>query len=391
MLKNAIDAELSIIGVTTDDLFNASAILTEIAGINFYPAKSLQRVLKLNEQYCWCIGSDVTLDNAKDLAKENRMVVIFNPPPDNPFIFYAGELPTPKKMLVNLLAKYIDKSALKATEEALKGLSLTSVEQILKLTKARVGNYDVKELRRTKAMLGITSKGLTPIDTYFEFYKFPSKLKDWLDNNKKYFLSDKTPFKLRPRGVLLEGSPGVGKSMAAKAIAQELDVPLYKLDIAASLNKYVGESESEIARSLQLVAKSSPCVLLLDEVEKIFTQQDGDNGVTTRIMSQLLWWLAEHQDKVLTIMTTNNMSVIPPELYRAGRVDMVMKIPKLSMSEAQAFGMRVFEAVVGKPPAANQQIIIKEALRNTGYDEFAHAEVSELIYTQIKIKGWVKV
>ena len=99
-------------------------------------------------------------------------------------------------------------------------------------------------------------------------------LEDWLELNSAYFLNPKTPAKLMPRGLMLAGKPGVGKSMGAKAIAQHFDIPLFRLDISTTLAKFVGESEARVARSLATVDRESPCVLLLDEVEKIFSGND---------------------------------------------------------------------------------------------------------------------
>ena len=117
-----------------------------------------------------------------------------------------------------------------------------------------------------------------------------------------------------------------------------LNVPLYRIDIGGTKNKYVGTSEANMLTNLHRVDQEEPCVVLLDEVEKIFVQGGGDNtGVVQTMLSQMLWWLQEHKSRVLTIMTTNNVKVIPPELYREGRIDEVLYFGGLIHDEAVPF------------------------------------------------------
>lgn len=97
----------------------------------------------------------------------------------------------------------------------------------------------------------------------------------------------------------------------------------------------------------------APCVVLIDEVEKVF-QSGEDGGVTSRILSQLLWWLAEHRTRVLTVMTTNDYAAIPPELYRPGRLDKVMFLPKLPLGLARHFPVAVFKSMLGQDIAPAQ-------------------------------------
>jgi SpoVK/Ycf46/Vps4 family AAA+-type ATPase len=123
--------------------------------------------------------------------------------------------------------------------------------------------------------------------------------------------------------LLFDGAAGTGKTAASKYIAQKFGVPLYHLDLGAMKGKYVGESEGNLIAALTQVDQVEPCVVILDEVEKIF-QNSGDSGVTSGLLSQLLWWLQEHKTQVFTVMTTNNRLAIPPELYREGRIDAVM-------------------------------------------------------------------
>ena len=390
MFEIAFGARIPIIGVTTDDYLNFEVALHVLSGLEVAELPKT-KTAHLGAKLYWTDDlEDVTVDLYRKLVKNEHQLVVINPAKKSPLVFDAGELPTPYSMVAKYLGELLEDSQVEAAYTALKGLSLKAVSEIVMLTQSRTGGMSVKELRRTRSMIGGSVQGLIPVEPDFDFYKFPVKLEDWLKTNRGYFMSEKTHPKLRPRGVMLEGSPGVGKSLAAKAIAKEFGIPLYRLDIATTLNRYIGESEARIARSLSLLERESPCVMLLDEVEKIFTDKE-DSGVTTRIMSQLLWWLADHSSRVLTVMTTNNLKNIPPELYRTGRVDMVMKIPRMSMMEANNFAQEVFSHVVGKKATLKQVQALSNALKLTALDDFAHAEVAELVYTAIKQHHWIEV
>lgn len=130
---------------------------------------------------------------------------------------------------------------------------------------------------------------------------------------------------------------------------------------------------------------SHNCVVLLDEVEKVFVQ-DSDGGVLSRMMSQLLWWLAEHRAQVLTVMTTNNRSKIPPELYRKGRVDEVLEVPKLSHTEAHAMAVAYLGTLMSpKKPGLKQVTTMK-------FDpakQYCHVEVINYVQHIVKIENWI--
>ena len=129
-----------------------------------------------------------------------------------------------------------------------------------------------------------------------------------------------------PRGVLLTGIPGCGKSLAAKVIARELGMSLLKLDAGALFNKYVGESERNLRRSLQIAQAMAPSVLWIDEIEKGLVPSGGGDteGATARRMfGTFLTWMQEHQGQVFVVATANDVSALPPELMRKGRFDEV--------------------------------------------------------------------
>jgi ATP-dependent 26S proteasome regulatory subunit len=273
--------------------------------------------------------------------------------------------------------------------QVLNGLSLKSAQEIVQLTMARTGAIQPKEIRRTRMMLGGSTPGLHALDTDYDFYVMPPALKSWLDLNDKYFLEEGIPDKLRPRGLMLVGDPGVGKSMFSLVLAKHWDVPLFRLDISASKNRYLGETESRIARHLSTVDQNAPCVWLFDEVEKIFGVSDNE-GTMSSVLTQVLWWLQMHKSRVFTVMTSNNLKTVPGELYRPGRIDKTVEIQKLTLSEAKIFAGGVYRSVVGHDISLRRQKVLRDTLDKMNKGSLAHAEVTETVYTLIKERSWLE-
>jgi SpoVK/Ycf46/Vps4 family AAA+-type ATPase len=393
MFESALKSGIPIIGVHTDDLVNLEAVLyfyakkqpVELAENSATSKAKLPDRLYYTDEFPL-----LTVDLYKKLLKDERQLVFLNPDKESSLIFDVGSLPTPTAMIEEFLLEHVEPENLADVMQACKGLSLKAVGELLMFTQARTGSSEAKAIRASRMMLGKSAQGLYPIDVTFDFYDYPERIQDWLDLNTKYFLDKAVPHMLRPRGLLLDGPPGTGKTMAAKAIAKGLSVPLYRLDVATTLNRYIGESEGRLARSLAMVERESPCVLLLDEIEKVFNDSADSQGVTSRMLSQMLWWLSEHQSQVITIMTTNDQSVIPEELYRPGRVDMVIKVARLSISDAANFTARVFESVIGEKPTTKQFHLIREELKASGEPDISHAEATVMVYDLIKRNGWFK-
>jgi hypothetical protein len=147
-----------------------------------------------------------------------------------------------------------------------------------------------------------------------------TKLKEWLRQRRPAF-DGSAPKLEAPKGVLLLGVQGCGKSIAAKAAAGIYGVPLLRLDFAAIHNKYIGESERNLRESLATADLLAPCVLWIDEIEKGVATGDGDSGTSRRLLGTFLTWLAEKKTKVFVVATANDISSLPPELIRKGRFD----------------------------------------------------------------------
>lgn len=150
-------------------------------------------------------------------------------------------------------------------------------------------------------------------------------LKAWLAQRRTALGARARAFGLPvPKGVLLVGVPGCGKSLTAKCVASAWGVPLLRLDLGAIKSKWVGESEANLRRALSTAEAVSPCVLWLDEVEKALGGSivpQGDGGVSSDALGAILSWMQERQGTVFVIATANNVSLLPPELLRKGRFD----------------------------------------------------------------------
>ena len=151
-------------------------------------------------------------------------------------------------------------------------------------------------------------------------------LKLWLNRRRQAFTTDARDFGLEfPRGVLLLGLPGTGKSLAAKAVASAWQLPLLRLDMGKIYGGIVGQSEANMRSALQMAETLSPSILWIDEIEKGLSgmQSSGstDGGTTARVLGSFLTWMQEKEKPVFVVATANNIAQLPPELLRKGRVD----------------------------------------------------------------------
>ena len=148
-----------------------------------------------------------------------------------------------------------------------------------------------------------------------------ARLRDWLDRRKAAYSASPAPHLDPPKGVLLIGVQGCGKSLAARATAGVLGIPLLRLDFASLYNKYHGETERNLRDSLRTADVMAPCVLWIDEIEKGLAGRGGETGTTQRVLGSFLTWLADKDSQVFVVATANDISSLPPELVRKGRFD----------------------------------------------------------------------
>lgn len=149
------------------------------------------------------------------------------------------------------------------------------------------------------------------------------RLSRWLEIRKPFFSGDADPLLDAPRGMLLLGVQGCGKSLAAKAAAGIFGVPLLRLDFASLYNKYYGETEANLRKALNTAEVMAPCVLWVDEIEKGVSVSDDDDGLSRRVLGTLLTWMSERRKPVFLVATANDIARLPAELIRKGRFDEV--------------------------------------------------------------------
>lgn len=169
-----------------------------------------------------------------------------------------------------------------------------------------------------------------------------NNLKKWLKTKAKIMTNIETAKEFEvdlPKGILVVGMPGCGKSLTAKACASVFGLQLIRFDIGRLLGKYVGESENNMRKALALAEAISPCVLWIDEIEKAFSgigSSGGGNEVTTRLFGQFLTWMQEKSSIVFIVATANDISGIPAEFFRRGRFDELFFVDLPNKKESEA-------------------------------------------------------
>ncbi|WP_312046472.1 AAA family ATPase [Anaerotignum sp.] len=213
-----------------------------------------------------------------------------------------------------------------------KGLNEFQIKQILNLAYQDGGCIDKEDkllILKEKEQF-IKKSGMLEIVNFTETIDDIGgleNLKEWLARKARVFANLDKALKFGvdvPKGIMIIGMPGCGKSLTAKATASLFEIPLVRLDVGRLLGKYVGESEENMRKALKLSEAISPCVLWIDEIEKAFAGVGGDGGgndVTTRLFGQFLTWMQEKENTVFIVATANDISKMPPEFLRKGRFD----------------------------------------------------------------------
>lgn len=247
-------------------------------------------------------------------------------------------LPTAKE-IIEIMTDFVRGLSIDVSDEVIseialsfKGLNEFQIRQILNLAYQDGGSLDSDDkqlILRQKEQL-IKKAGLLEMVAVHETIEDVGgleNLKEWLYKKECIFSQLDKAMKFGvdiPKGIMIVGMPGCGKSLAAKATATLFEIPLVRLDVGRLLGKYIGESEENMRRALQLAEAISPCVLWIDEIEKAFSGVGGFSGasdVTTRLFGQFLTWMQEKENSVFIVATANDISRIPPEFLRKGRFD----------------------------------------------------------------------
>lgn len=202
------------------------------------------------------------------------------------------------------------------------------------------------------------------------------RLKQWLAERQSAFARTKTSTDA-PKGVLLAGVQGSGKSLAARAVAGMWELPLLRLDVGALFNKYIGESEKNLRHALAMADAMEPCVLWIDEIEKGLAEDDADQGVSRRMLATLLTWMAERKSRVFLVATANDVNRLPAELIRKGRMDELFFVD-LPSAEVRAEIFRIHLTNRG----LNMERFNLPALADAS-DGFAGAEIEQAVVSAV--------
>jgi SpoVK/Ycf46/Vps4 family AAA+-type ATPase len=231
----------------------------------------------------------------------------------------------------------VDQRALDILVENMNGLSVTETQQLGRqaiFAHGAIRVADIPAMMEAKYQLlnrhgilhyELTTQGIADVGGFERF-------KIWLQKRSVAF-DGSAPELDAPKGVLLLGVQGCGKSLAARASAGILKIPLLRFDCAALFDKYIGESERNLRESLACADLMAPCVLWIDEIEKSFASGESDGGAARRVLGGFLTWLAEKRTRVFVVATANDIEELPPELIRKGRFDEIffVDLPQLAV------------------------------------------------------------
>ena len=281
--------------------------------------RNISRILKLQPKTIIIIGSELQIP--KEL-QDLITVIKFQLPSQ-------FEINQELNRLINSLNIELETKLFENLTIACQGLSLERIRRVLSKIIATYKTINEKSI----SLLLNEKKQIISQTEILEYWSVQetilklgglNKLKDWLKKRETAFGSQALNYGLpTPRGLLLIGIQGTGKSLTAKAIATDWKLPLLKLDVGKLFGGIVGESESRLRQMITLAETLSPCILWIDEIDKAFsnTTNNGDSGTSNRLLGTFISWLSEKTKPVFVIATANNIDILPLEIIRKGRFD----------------------------------------------------------------------
>ncbi|MBC8307895.1 MAG: AAA family ATPase [Pelagibacterales bacterium] len=321
--------------------------------------RNITRVLKLQPKTVIMVGSELNIPQ-----ELQDLVTVLN--------FYLPietEINQELKRLIRSLNIKVNSQLINNLTKVCQGLSLERIRRVLSKIIAIYKTIDensISILLNEKKQIISQTEILEYWSTDENIQKLGGviNLKNWLKKRKTSFGTQASNYGLpTPRGLLLIGIQGTGKSLASKAIATEWQLPLLKLDVGKLFGGIVGESESRLRRMIELSETMSPCILWIDEIDKAFTinESKSDSGTSNRVLATFISWLSEKTKPVFVVATANNVEMLPLEIIRKGRFDEIffLDLPKCNERE------QIFK------------IHIKE-FRPTTWDSFDYLKLSQL-------------
>lgn len=293
---------------------------------------------------------------ARSLKSQPKNIVIVSPqiaiPEDLSEVLTVIEFPLPRESEIQteierLLITTNQSMEVRVLDELVRSCQGLSIERIRRVLARAIATHG--ELRPEDVDLILEEKRQTIRQTQIlDFYPTDTNISDigGLDNLKDWLLRRGGAFSERarqyglphPRGLLLVGIQGTGKSLTAKAIAHHWHLPLLRLDVGRLFAGLVGESESRTRQMIQLAEALAPCILWIDEIDKAFSGMDsrGDAGTSNRVFGTFITWLAEKMTPVFVVATANNIQSLPPEMLRKGRFDEIFFVGLPTQDERKA-------------------------------------------------------
>tara|TARA_B110001452_G_scaffold52042_1_gene39647 strand:+ start:11716 stop:13197 length:1482 start_codon:yes stop_codon:yes gene_type:complete len=281
--------------------------------------KNLSRKLKTQPKNIVIISSEI---NIPDSLKEYVTLLEF------PLPNYTEILEELNRLIASM-QKEVDQEIVYNLATACQGLSLERIRRVLSKVIAKDGEINAQSpsliLQEKKQILQqtqllefcLTDKNLSDLGGLDNF-------KSWLKLRERAFSQEAINYGLPyPKGLLLVGVQGTGKTIAAKILAYEWKLPLLRLDFGRLFASLVGQSEQRVRKMIEIAEALSPCVLWVDEIDKAFAgaQSSGDSGTTSRVLGTFITWLSEKTSPVFVVATANNIDYIPAEILRKGRFD----------------------------------------------------------------------
>jgi len=289
---------------------------------------------------------------ARKLKSQPKNLVIVAPeiaiPNDLKEVLTVVDFALPNSLEIKQeISRLIDSLPDKLLDELVRsaqGLSLERIRRVLALCLASHGKIEPEDVELILEEKRQSIRQTQILDFYPATEQISDiggldNLKDWLMRRGGAFTERARAYGLpHPRGLLLVGIQGTGKSLTAKAIAHHWHLPLLRLDVGRLFGGLVGESESRTRQMINLSEALAPCILWIDEIDKAFSgvEGKGDGGTSNRVFGTFITWLAEKQSPVFVVATANNVQTLPPEMLRKGRFDEIFFVGLPNQEEREA-------------------------------------------------------